>query len=42
VFLAAMNIINIAMETKFLRRHADAPPSHRQICNLVQCVTDRN
>jgi len=42
VFLAAVNIINIAMETSFLRRHADYSPSDVHICNLIQCVTDQN
>jgi hypothetical protein len=41
VFFTAVNIKNIAMETTFLRRHADVPPSDRQICNLIQCVTDK-
>jgi len=42
VFFAAVNIINIAMGKEFLLRYADAPPSDRRMCNLIQCVIDQN
>jgi hypothetical protein len=43
MFYATANVTNIAMETIFfLRRHTDAPPSDKQTCNLIQCVTDQN
>lgn len=42
MFFAAVNVTDIAMETYFLRRYADASPSGRQNCNLIQCVTDQN